>query len=224
MMCFKENKYTIAEAESPALSIRQAEYKDIEILVEICRKSFTKLVRWQIPRFLSRKRWEYILSSDVAETWVCSANNQLAGYVTLVRDIAAFKLEKHQYDRFFFKKLYCYLLCPRLFLRMLIRKMYIFTSRPSQPESVRQNGPDLINCAWVDSIAVDPEMRRKGIAKKLLYLCKKRALQLNLAGMKLAVDSDNTEARNLYKNFGFHCISHSNDTEIYVIELTNDGL
>ena len=123
MMSSKIKKKSIIEQESLNLSIQQAEYKDIEALVEICRKSFPKLLRWQIPRFLSRKRWRQILSSKAAETWVCLANNQLAGYVTLVRNITAYRLEEHQCTRFVLRKFYYYLFCPRLFLQMLVRKM-----------------------------------------------------------------------------------------------------
>lgn len=219
-MSFKINKRAVTE-KNLNLSVHQAESKDIEALVEISRKSFPKLLRWQIPRFLSRKRWRQILSSEAAETWVCLANGQLAGYVTLVRDITAFRLEKHQYNRFILRKLYYYLFCPRLFLQMLVRKILMFISRSIKPDSVIQNGPEPINCTWIHSIAVDPEMRRNGVATRLLQLCEERTLQLNKVGMKLAVDLDNIVAQNLYENFGFYCTHCGYERKIYTIKVAN---
>ena len=222
-MSHKVIKKIIAEEESLILSVRRAEDKDIDALVEICQRSFPKLVRWQIPRFLSRKRWRHILSSTVTETWVCSVNSRLAGYVTLVRDISVFRLEKHRYDRFVFKKIYCYLLCPRLFLQMLTKKMHAFIPRSVKSGPLRQSRTDLMNCIWIDSIAVNPEMRRNGIATRLLKLCYKRTVQLKMDGMKLAVEPDNIAAHNLYEGFGFHCTSQGDDTHIYTMKVKKEN-
>ncbi len=56
---------------------------------------------------------------------------------------------------------------------------------------------------YVDSLAVSPTFRKKGIARQLLNFVIEKAKQNKFAYVTLAVDAQNLPAWNLYKSLGF---------------------
>lgn len=56
---------------------------------------------------------------------------------------------------------------------------------------------------YIDSLAVKPEYRRQGIARKLMEAQIKRGLEKGLAHITLLVDPENPNAQKLYKELGF---------------------
>ena len=62
---------------------------------------------------------------------------------------------------------------------------------------------------YLDSLAVLPEYRRQGIAKRLIAATKKRADELNLPCVGLLVDKANPVGEALYESVGFR---YSNDS------------
>ena len=63
---------------------------------------------------------------------------------------------------------------------------------------------------YLDSLAVLPEYRRQGIARKLLKVTKERANRLGLPCVGLLVDKDNPIGEALYTSIGF---SYINDNQ-----------
>ena len=62
---------------------------------------------------------------------------------------------------------------------------------------------------YLDSLAVLPEYRRQGIAKKLLLATKERANGLGLPCVGLLVDKDNPVGEALYASIGFRYVNDS---------------
>jgi ribosomal protein S18 acetylase RimI-like enzyme len=60
---------------------------------------------------------------------------------------------------------------------------------------------------YLDSLAVLPEYRRQGIARKLLLATKERANHLGLPCVGLLVDKDNPIGEALYTSVGFHYVN-----------------
>ena len=60
---------------------------------------------------------------------------------------------------------------------------------------------------YLDSLAVLPEYRRQGIARKLLLATKERANRLGLPCVGLLVDKDNPIGEALYNSVGFHYVN-----------------
>ena len=60
---------------------------------------------------------------------------------------------------------------------------------------------------YLDSLAVLPAYRRRGIAHQLLEATQERASKLNLPCVGLLVDKGNPMAETLYKKFGFHYVN-----------------
>jgi len=214
-----KNKQAATEKESSQFSIRPAKHKDIDALVDICRKSFPYLVRWQIPRFLAKNSWEHMLSSAAAETWVCNSGGQVAALVTLVSNMVVYQSEKHPPNMSRIKKLYFHLLCPKLLVKKVLRKISRLLFGSPMTISTAGNQSEATNFTWIELIAVAPNVRKKGIATRLLELCYERTVQLKMDGMKLTVEPDNIAAHNLYKGFGFLCTSQGGDTDICTMKV-----
>ena len=60
---------------------------------------------------------------------------------------------------------------------------------------------------YLDSLAVLPEYRHQGIAKRLLMAVKERASQLELPVVGLIVDKENPAGEALYVSEGFHYVN-----------------
>jgi GNAT superfamily N-acetyltransferase len=203
------------------LAFRKANREDIDSLVDICKKSLLWLVQWQVPKFLARKLWRNILSSNVAETWVCTSESQVIALVTLVSDISIYEGDNHLKTERNFRKFWFYLFCPKLFVQKIGRKIHSLITpskkiTSSEPKRYKPN-----SFTWIKMIAVAPHMRKKGIATELLKYCEKRTLQLGKKEMKLTVEPNNIAAHNLYRNFGFHCTCNKGHTVYYTKLLTN---
>jgi ribosomal protein S18 acetylase RimI-like enzyme len=56
---------------------------------------------------------------------------------------------------------------------------------------------------YVDGLAIDPEHRRRGIARALLTAAERRARELRLPSLALDTSLDNAAARALYEGYGF---------------------
>ncbi len=62
---------------------------------------------------------------------------------------------------------------------------------------------------YLDSLAVHPDYRRKGIARSLLMATKDKANQMNLPCVGLLVDKGNPEGEALYRSVGFRNLNDS---------------
>ena len=62
---------------------------------------------------------------------------------------------------------------------------------------------------YLDSLAVLPEYRRKGIATQLIRATKQRADAMGLPGVGLLVDSDNPTGELLYRTIGFRQLNET---------------
>ena len=62
---------------------------------------------------------------------------------------------------------------------------------------------------YLDSLAVLPEYRRKGIATRLLLATKKRADALGLPCVGLLVDTDNPTGEQFYRSIGFRQLNET---------------
>lgn len=95
------------------------------------------------------------------------------------------------------------LLSPRLVLRKLISKIRHWLDE-NKPE---QNNPEVLsnlkNYVWLDTIAVDPKMRGRGLGKVLIQMCIKRSREVGRQGVRLSVKRKNHVAITFYENQGF---------------------
>ena len=62
---------------------------------------------------------------------------------------------------------------------------------------------------YIDSLAVLPEYRRQGIARKLLLATKEQANRMGLPRIGLLVDKNNPAGEALYASVGFRYVNDS---------------
>ena len=194
---------TPIKKQTSNLFVRRLKHDDIDILINICRKSFPDGIRGQNPRFLARRWWRDALSSASSETWVCSVGGEVAGFVILVTDNIMYAREKRKRSSSFFVRVCTAITCPRLLLWRFFKKMATCRWFHKHHVNSTRNDPTLDNCAWIEPIAVSPHMRRQGIAKKLLQHCENRALELKRSAIKVGVELQNKPTIELYKKSGF---------------------
>lgn len=191
--------------ENPYPDIRLARHEDITYLVDICRKSFPDRAIWQASRSRAKKMWEAILSWKNNETWVCSINSCISGFILLVFDFASFDQEwLKQRKNFLPVKVYACVMSPRFLFNKIWKKMFSYYRR-FKNNKISLDKTDFFrkNNLWISILAVTPEMRNRGIAKKMINLSRERANEFGKEAIILKVDIRNRPARNLYEKMKF---------------------
>ena len=59
---------------------------------------------------------------------------------------------------------------------------------------------------YLDSLAVNPDYRKRGIASRLLLASAEKARRLGIPRVGLLVDQSNPSAEHLYRSVGFHYV------------------
>ena len=99
------------------------------------------------------------------------------------------------------------------------RKLRLSGSGPSPPgckNGVPGDGSSLLGCksrgtAYIQTIEVAPEARRRGVGRELLGHIEDSALAAGAAWIRLHVDEENAGAIRLYEAQGFHCQGRRED-------------
>lgn len=195
--------------------IRRATQSDVDALLNICRKSFPKSLRWQSPRSLGRKWWDIVLALSSSETWVCSENREITGFCVLITDEDEEAKSGGQRNGSFFDRLFAVVTHPKLSFFKLQKKVRAIMSAVSNHSKPKVAHSRTENPIWLGLIAVTPHKRGTALAKHMLCFGENRASQLNRHVIKLRVDPDNKPAQSLYERVGFVCTSQTSVDCIY---------
>lgn len=184
---------------------RIAKYTDILSLVNICRNCFPDKAIWQAPRFYAIKMWEAILSWSNNETWICSLDGRVSGFIVLVMDHASFNKEwREQRKNFLFAKILIVILSPKFVLNIIWKKTLAYLRRfKTDKNNLNISELQNKNRLWIAILAVSPKMRRQGVAKVMITHALKRAIDFGKEAATLMVDIRNRPARWLYEKSGF---------------------
>lgn len=208
------NKQQINQ-ENPQLSIRRAEARDIDMLSVMSRLCYPYLLRWQGPRFHNKKRWRLVLDDGYGEVWVCSSNEQIIGYITLITDLQKFEKADQEPTPGLFVRLYVLLTCPKLFITLVLRKLLSNIQRYQRRLFVPKSGDNKIvgsetitsleerKVPWVGYVAVTPAMQGKGVATEMVRFCVQRARELGYREIWVKVEKKNIGAMKAIKKAGF---------------------
>lgn len=195
--------------------IRRLKAEGIDAVIDICRKSFPGGIRGQYPRFIATKWWRDAIASVASETWVCFVEGEVTGYVILVMDNSMYSREKRKRRSGIFLRACTAITCPRLLLRRFFKKMVTYGWSSANHMTNSQNHPIQNKCIWIEPIAVAPHMRGRGIARKMLEHCEKRALDLKRGVVWVKVQPQNGPAIKLYEKSEFVLFSRTSATCTY---------
>lgn len=179
--------------------IRRANCGDVERLAEICQVSFPDSLRWQGSSFYAKKWWRSTLKLNSCEVWVPQLNGQPAGFSMIIKDIKQYKKRKCKLSRNPLFAILAFVTCPKLFITQI---------PPKISKVIHQNGSNkhaggVGKSAWLELIAVPPNMQHKGLATKMLDFCIERTKQFGRAAIGLTVEEENKNAIGLYEKSGF---------------------
>jgi len=195
--------------------IRRGTPDDMDSLIDICHDSFPESLLWNSPRFFGRKWWKSVIASKSGEAWICINGERIAGFCVLITNTGRWNSEKSGRDMNLFALLLAAAFSPRFAIRR-VREKIAGIGIASADESLsttpcNDNGTD----TWIGLIAVSPQMRGRGFAKKMLQFCEERTLQLHRNAIKLVVIPSNKSACRLYEGQGFIRTTYSSIGYVY---------
>ncbi len=159
--------------------VRRAENADIPFLAEICRNSFYDRSMWQAPQFRAKRIWKNILSWNNNETWVCSFDDRVSGFVTLVTNPVSFQQGWNRLKKDFWLVILSIILSFRYVRIIAGRKILAYYHRYKKHKSginIFQQAKE--NCLLLYLLAVDPKIRKHGVRTKLIEHSTQRAVEL----------------------------------------------
>ena len=202
------------------LFVRRAKPEDINDLIEICRASFRDSLKWRGPRFFARKQWQFILGSAYCETWVCSYDGKVEGYVVLILDANRYNEQKRGQKVDFGTLLFILLIHPWLSITKAVKKISSEGQTNIKHSEVMNSTVKATSQLWIELIAVSSNMRRKSLGTTLLRFCELRAKDMGRKAIKLNVNKANISAIDFYENLGFVITAETKDSYVYVKDLT----
>ena len=197
--------------------IRQAVCEDIDQLVDICRQSFPRTIRWRIGGKSARCWWRIAISSRSTQVWILEEYRRINGFCVFVIDEQLWQQEKafrngNKAIYFLSALQHPLVACDCIYNRCYhiltnTKKTIIHQSLP------HGWGPSMRT--WSELIAVRPERRGAGLGGLLLEQCELITAKMGRWAIAMRVLSDNISAKALYQKCGFDCYSSDNKGDLY---------
>jgi len=185
------------------ISITRGATQDVCHLLRICRASFPHSVRWQGQRQLGERWWESVLSCSGAETWLCSVGGDVAGFIVLVTDGDEWGDTATERQVSWFWAVLSAIQHPNLLVSQFRKKLRLARVADETVKRTNEEGGIYGKRLRVELLAVKPEMRGKGLARRMMNHCQIRARDICADAIQLTVDPGNTVACKLYEAMGF---------------------
>ncbi len=197
--------------------VRKCVLQDLDQLVEICRHSFPKNIRWRANCEMAKQWWRAVFVSQAAEAWVVEKGGVVIAFCVLVKDEVMWAEEKefrkgsilaHFVSALHHPLLACYQVGQNL--KAAVKKKHPIIYHRHIPEWCT-----LEMRTWIELIAVSPDYQGKGFAKRLLSHCYLVTNRLGRKVIGLRVAPENAFAKNFYKKHGFICQQSDSKGDLY---------
>jgi ribosomal protein S18 acetylase RimI-like enzyme len=200
---------------------RRAEYKDMNMLIDICRHSFPGTVRWQSSYTVAKAWWSSAIGSDAVEVWVLSDKEQIDAFLVLVTDEAEWARQKRlrQVSLWYSLSALRHSAVWRHCLAMTINAITGFKNVSHVHSEQNHIGQRVHNRIWLELLAVRPNRRGSGLARQLMMCCETRAAQLGRQSVVLRVAHDNVAAKMLYEKQDFILFRSNKQNDLYLKDI-----
>lgn len=216
------------------LVIRRATCHDVDDLTTIGHLCFPDLLRWQGPRFHSRKWWRAFLDAEYCETWVCLSHGQVIGFSTLVPDGAQFVEALRRHRPGLLAAFYMLVTCPGLCIKKALQKLKLNGTKslwklvrsPSNDDEIHASeGSRRVSDSqipWMGPAAVVPSMQGRGVGTEMYKFCLQKAIELGYKEIRASVIPGNTRSMGLLKKLGYVMTYEGQDMVFYRKTLTGE--
>ena len=182
--------------------VRKASDSDAGALLAICRAGFVEHTEWESP-YLGLHWWKTVIDSRAAETWVAEVSGRVCGFCILITNEDTWNKEKRLREGAFLIRLFRLGISYKFIIRRIqriVRRISLTMNRDGSKDSICI-GPE--KRIWLELIAISPDCRKMGFAKKIMQLSEKRSIELGRTAIKLCVNLKNKSAMSLYKKLGY---------------------
>ncbi|MHC4189752.1 MAG: GNAT family N-acetyltransferase [Planctomycetota bacterium] len=197
------------------LVIRRGTCQDMDDLTTICHLCFPDWLRWQGPRFHTRKWWRAFIDAEYCKLWVCLSHGQVIGFFTFVPDGAQFAEALRRHRPGLLAAFYIFATCPRVFIRKALQKLKLSATKSLRMLVRSPSNDDKIHASegsrrlsdrqvpWMGPAAVVPGMQGQGVGTEMYKFCLQRAIELGYKEIRASVIPGNTRSMGLLKKLGF---------------------
>jgi len=197
------------------IAIRRANKADVASLLNICRRSFPYDILYQGVRWHRENWWQVAIISEAADTYVIERDSRIVAFALLVKNEDMWNKERKKRHNLFVVRFLSRIVCPMLAAAEIHRKLKNLLSgtekyllKPSVKRSYHRT--------WLELLAVLPEERGQGIAKRLIQECESLTKAMGREAIELMVSSTNLPAIKWYEKMGYEKIATSSEYEFYV--------
>lgn len=187
---------------APEGRIRPVSTADIPALVTVCRDGFPLSLRWQGLRTVAEHWWRAAIATPAAETSVFECGGVVHGFCVLVTDARLWADQKACRRASLLPAVLSVFACPTVAMAK-VREKCAAARRPDPCSVEPGDSPEKPARAWIELIAVGPDMRGRGVARRLLEACEARTAELGGEAIGLSVDAENDAAIRLYEASGY---------------------
>lgn len=203
---------TIADNAGPdGIGVRAATPADLDALIGVCRLSFPDSLRWQGPGWIAARHWRRWLDSPFCSCWVCGSDETIWGFTVVVLDCSRYNAAAGMRRAERLEAALGALWRPKLAVRKMVRRLTRRRPEPRSDDPTRDAHCDPQKCAWIELIAVRPDMQGRGFGAMMLSHCTSTARAWGYETVKLRVDRDNARALKVYRKAGFTITTEQTD-------------
>jgi len=195
--------------QNKVVALRRADSNDVDKIIRICRL-FVHNVRYQTPIKNLKPLFINIMNSDSCEVYVASLNDEIVGFVILTLDLLEFEKIVNRNKPFFWIRFITILFHPTTLKYTLKKKweklmLNLFENKTTGNKTIKNNTLDshYKEEIIISHIAVNNKYQRMGIAKYILCMIEKRAVELKRFTIKLNTFNIYKSAISLYESCGY---------------------
>jgi ribosomal protein S18 acetylase RimI-like enzyme len=211
-------------------TLRLADTRDLQGLVDLCRTCFPESAMWHCPAFVGKGWWRTVLRFEPGEVWVAQdgSGEGLLGCCAISFDERAW--ERQRWARLGRVRYPLGLLLrPRVMVPFVrrrcarLRKAKRLASRAAAPAPSGSKGrsepPPVGTRGWLDLLATHPDTWGSGLAQRLMSRAEERLRESGCDGVALVVETGNVRGQRFYARLGYALVGQKSGRLLMATEL-----